>query len=207
VPLDESHRAQGNLEGQIVFNIVTPMQWLQRQSGDLGPSTVTGSAAVLLQQDGLGSFQGTVHESGAIGHNYLFAVAFLDVVDANGKALAFAQSGHVGGQIDLTGPTTDNFKYDGPKDRNVQELIYDKWNAVVNSRTEFRLHVSTDPLSVVEFGVFGLFAELIARLGIAAITGVALFLGNPKVHCHAWGPRPTPPDGVDVGTTCYEDPE
>lgn len=142
----------------------------------LGPSTVTASAEVGLQSDGKASFRGRIHESGLVGHNYLFAVALLDVVDSQGKTLVFAHQGNVKGQLDI-GSSDDEWQVDG---QNL--LISDKWNIAKNSRFEFRLDVSTDPFQAIETATLGLFIAV----GVILIT---LFVSDDKTECE-WFPGP-----------------
>jgi len=159
-------------------------------SGTLGPSTVTASAQVGLQSDGLASFRGHIHESGATGHNYLFAIALLDVKDSQGNTLVFAHEGNVKGQLDI-GSSDDDWQIDG-----LDSVISDKWDIAKNSRFESGLHFSTDPFQVVE--------TVIARLFVAAgVVAVSLFVSDPNTKC-TWGPAGDP-QGAGVEVRCRRD--
>ncbi|MEA2719382.1 MAG: hypothetical protein QOJ39_1246 [Candidatus Eremiobacteraeota bacterium] len=139
-------------------------------SGDLGPSTVTGSVQVGLQSDGTASISSHVRESGAIGHNYVIATALLDVVDSNGNALVFVHEGTVHGTFAI-GKRDDDKQTDGSN-----PLIASQWETVKTSRVQHRLHVSTDPIDAVESVVPALFAAAVA-------VGVVLFAADPKTRC------------------------
>jgi hypothetical protein len=127
-----------------------------------------------IQSDGLASFRGHIHESGAIGHNYLFAIALLDLKDSQGNKLVFAHEGKVSGQLDA-GSSDDNWQTDGHN-----SLISDNWDIAKNSRFQARLHVSTDPLQAIETVITGLFAAV-------GLVAAVLFASDPKTRC-TWGP-------------------
>jgi hypothetical protein len=157
-------------------------------SGTLGPSTVTAWAQVGLQSDGLASFRGHIHESGAVGHNYLFAMALLDLKDNQGNTLVFSQKGSVNGTLDI-GSRDDNWQIDGSN-----SLISDKWDVAKNSRVQAHLKVDTDPFQVLETVVLGLFAA-------AGVVWLVLFGSDPKTKC-TWGPTGDPQGGAGVEVRC-----
>jgi hypothetical protein len=156
-------------------------------SGTLGPSTVTASAQVGIQGDGLASFRGHIHESGAIGHNYLFAIALLDLQDSQGNTLVFAHEGKVNGQLNI-GSSDDDWQTDG---HNV--LISDNWDIAKKSGFHAHLHVSTDPMQAIETIITGGFAAV----GVVAF---ALFASDPETKC-TWGPSGDP-QGAGAGFRC-----
>jgi hypothetical protein len=142
------------------------------QSGTQGPSTVTAWAEVGLQSDGLWSLRGSIHESGAIGHNYVSAVAFLDVKDAAGATVIFVHSGFVDG-LEI-GSRTDDFQSNG-----FSEIVRDHWDKIKSSHVEFQLHVSTDPWQSLEAVVLSLPFATVVVLAV-------IFAGDPKTKC-SWG--------------------
>jgi hypothetical protein len=161
-------------------------------SGTLGPSTVTASAQVGIQSDGLASFRGHIHESGLVGHNYLFAIALRDLKDSKGNPLVFAREGNVKGQADI-GSSDDDWQIDG-----INSLISDNWDTAKNSRFDARLHVSTDPFQVVETIIIGLFAAL-------GVVAVSLFVSDPNTKCE-WSPGPGgDQQGAGSGVICRRD--
>jgi hypothetical protein len=160
-------------------------------SPEQGPSTVSGSAQLGLQSDGCASFFSHVRESGAIGHNYFFSIALLDVVDAQGKMLVFVHEGTVHGI--LPGDRDDDKQTDG-----FNPFIADQWNNVKNSGFEAHLHVSTNPIQALESLVVAFYA---ARIIALAAVGVAIFVSDPKTKCD-WRRAPNG-DGADLN--CHKD--
>ena len=154
-------------------------------SGMLGPSTVSGQAQLALSSDGFWSFRGSVHESGAVGHNYFFAFA-LNVTDSAGKTLAFVQQGSVSGTFDV-GSRDDTWQQDG-----YDPFIVASWDTIRTSGYNARLHVSTDPLQAVEAVLAGLFTA-------AAAAGFAVFAANATCNWQAKGP------GLGVDLVCHKD--
>lgn len=134
-------------------------------SGNLGPSTVTGSAELAIHSDGFWNFRGTIHESGFLGHNYAFAVV-LDELDHSGKAIGKYHEGKVGGTIDPFDSRDDSW-YETYQD----QYISDNWDIIVNSGAKFNLHVSTDPIQVLELAVAPLVAA--AAVGVVILGGKA----------------------------------
>ena len=76
-------------------------------SGPLGPSTTTGEAQIRMTIDGQVTFTGKVHESGAVGHNYVFAMIVDAYHDSAGDALVFLHKGSVNSPIDEFGSPDD----------------------------------------------------------------------------------------------------
>lgn len=132
-------------------------------SGPITSGYVHGFADLGIQSDGRFSFRGQVHEAGAVGDNYLFAVALLDIKDPSGNALCFPQEGWLAGQWDF-GRSDDPFQND-----DFNQLLADQWDTILNSRpdrVEFRLHTSTNPWQVMETVVIGMFVVGVAVLGV-----------------------------------------
>jgi hypothetical protein len=138
-------------------------------SGPLGPSTVTGWGQLGILSDGSWSFRGHVREDGGVGHNYVLAIA-LGFKDPSGKIIAFAHEGSVSGTVAI-GSRDSDWQEDG---HNL--LIADAWDDIKNSGFEARLHVSTDPLEVLETVLVGLIAGAVAA-------GVIIFGASPGVSC------------------------
>jgi len=193
VPADDFHpeEVSGSLT---VCNATFPPQWRRVSSGNLGPGTATGSATIFVQQDGLVNFSGHAHDSGLFGENYVFAMAFLDVVDASGKTLAFARTGQLSGTLGGGDTRSDDWNIAGPDDPAQAALIRDNWEAVMSSRVESRMEVTTDPVEVIEVVVAALFAALGLTFVVLVLTGVA------KVSCNA--AITGGPDSVGVGFIC-----
>lgn len=137
-----------------------PLATLIFDSGEQGPSTTTAWAQVGMQRDGRTSFRGSIHESGAIGHQYISAVAFLDIKDAEGRTLVFAHPGSVAGTW-VVGKSTQDWQDDG-----ISQLVEAQWDQIKNSRIEWKLHVSTDPSDVLGLAAEGLFVGVVV---VAAI--------------------------------------
>ena len=135
-------------------------------SGPLTAGFVHGSAYLFLQSDGGRAWGGKVHESGVVGDNFRFAVALLDVKDADGNVLVFVHEDTVAGQLDI------GFSDKEWNDFGVNQLVKDNWEQVRSTRFEFRLHASTDALQVVET-VF---------VTIAIVVG-AILGGNEVTKC------------------------
>jgi hypothetical protein len=163
-----------------------------RDSGDLGPSTVTGQAKLFLTSEGFWSFSGHVHESGALSHEYAFG-AVLDFVDPDGTAFAFANSGEVHGAL-APGSPDDAWQQNGHDRR-----IGTHWDEIKNAGAHFKLDVNTDAGGIV------------ASIGTILFTGIpqvvyAIGEHNPKVACavdDGANPSndPNAPDGdCQVGT-------
>jgi hypothetical protein len=147
-------------------------QYYNADSGDLGPSTITGRAQLVLFSDGFWTYRGHVHESGAIGHDYAFATV-INYRGPDGKAYAFANSDTVHG-LDV-GSRDSDWQQDGWDQR-----ISAQWDAIASSSWKADLHVSTDAAAVVEL--------ILAGLGLAAVgVGAAIFVGDPNTHCHPRG--------------------
>jgi hypothetical protein len=138
-----------------------------------------------------------VHESGVVGHNYVFAAAFLDVVTSEGKTLIFASpEGTVHGTLDI-GSRASDFQIDGPNDPTLSKFIADNWETVKRSRVEWRLHVSTNPIAVVEAVLVGLFVAVGVGAG-------ALFVSDPNTHCEWFPPADPEHPGLRIITCTNE---
>jgi hypothetical protein len=136
-------------------------------SGRLSALYVHGSAKVYVQSDGLVSFWGSVHESGVVGDNYLFTMAFVDVKDTSGKTLVFVQTGNVKGQLDF-GSSDDPWQRNG-----FEQVVMDQWDTIKNNtRIKSLLHVSTDPWQLTETVVIGLF------IAAGIVIGEVFFFGG-----------------------------
>lgn len=120
-----------------------PAATVTLSSGPLTANHVHGWAQIGLQSNGLTSFRGQVHESGAVGDNYLMTAVLIDVKDSSGGSVAFAHSGTVAGQVDLLRHSDDDWQTD-----RAVELIEAQWETARNSRVEWRLHASTDPIEL-----------------------------------------------------------
>ena len=62
---------------------------------------ISGWTQLGLNSDGTASFRGHVHDSGPTGYNYVLTTVLLDVLDQQGRALAFAHAGSVHGTFDI----------------------------------------------------------------------------------------------------------
>ena len=168
-----------------VRDIVSGLQGLPGQqmlfaTGPLGPSTVTAFAQLMISSEGFWSFRGSIHESGAVGHNYALGMSLLDLKDSSGQVVSFKNEGTVHGRFEF-GSSDDNWQQD-----NQNQLIADNWEIAKNSGMHYDIEVSTDALDVIE-------AALIGALVAAALTGLAFFIGNPNTHCK-WSPSIGPDD-------------
>jgi len=130
-------------------------------SGGVDTGYVHSWAKVFLQSDGLGAFTGHIHESGAVGDNFLMVVTLLDVQDDSGNTLVFQVSGNVAGQVDFGTSDQDwQWNFSVP-------AIAEHWDTVKNNggRIKTTLHVSTNPWYVTEDVVLGVLAAIGIVLG------------------------------------------
>jgi hypothetical protein len=109
---------------------------IRRDSGSLGPSSVSGNAQLYLTSEGFWLFRGHVHESGALSHDYSFGAA-LDFADPSGKGFAFGNSGTVHGTLEP-----------GSRDSDWHQSGYDRrigrhWDELKHAGATFRLEVET----------------------------------------------------------------
>lgn len=192
VPGDEFHPG-GPWTGSVTSEVTLPPRWIRRDiPHDLSALSATGRASVLLQQDGLGSFRGHVHNSGLVGLNFLFAAAFLDVTDAAGNVLTFVHTGEVDGTVVIGSPQRDaDWQDDGPDDPAIRQLARSRWDAVQRSRVEYRLHASVEALPVLETVLLTLFA------GVAA-GGFAVFVVSAAKAISCQFPAAVGDDGIGV---------
>lgn len=128
-------------------------------SGRFAAGNVHASAQLFLQSDGGMLFSGQVHESGAVGDNFVLAMALLDVQDASGNTLVFVHEDTIAGQV---GVGFSDKEWHNP---GFNQLVKDNWDAVKRTRVETRLHVSTDPWQVTETVIGTLFAIVGAVIG------------------------------------------
>jgi len=78
-----------------------PPASITSDSGPLTAGFVHGSAYLFVQSDGGIQWGGKLHESGAVGDNFRFTVALLDVKDAAGNVLVFVHEDTLAGQLDI----------------------------------------------------------------------------------------------------------
>jgi hypothetical protein len=143
---------------------------------------VRGGAQLGIGSDGLYSFRGNLHENGEIGDNYFVAVALLDVHDSSGKTFVAGHDGWLAGQLAF-GDSDDSFQ-----DDRFSQLLKDQWDAAKNSRVQFILHVSTNPLQLTETFVASLFVVVGVVLG-GIFAGKADWQApgtNPDGSWHGW---------------------
>lgn len=139
-------------------------------SGQLGPSTTTGQALVGFTIAGGVSYQGSVHESGFIGHTYTFAMAVYNYRDASGKVFVFLKNGTIGGTVDAFDSRDDSWS-----ESNFDPLIPKQWDSIKKSGWYANLYVDTDAGQVL---------ELVADVVLVAVSAVvAVYLGSPDASC------------------------
>src|SRR5690242_6276482 len=116
IPADDFHPEE--VRGSLVLSEVSlPIQVLTVPSGDLSDDTVSGSATLVIQQDGSVNFRGHVHDSGFFGGNYLVAILFPDVLDDQGRAVTFAHSDNIAGTIGGGDSRDDDWDVSGRANR------------------------------------------------------------------------------------------
>jgi hypothetical protein len=135
--------------------------------GPLGPSTVTGTAHLGLSSDGFWLCRGHVHESGAIGHSYLFTI-LLGIIDDH--ALVLPHKGSVAGTVDV-GSSDDDWT-----DQGHSPLIGKHWEELKKGALSARLDVVTDIGQAIETVMLGLG---IVGAGVA----LAVFAGDSRTDC------------------------
>jgi hypothetical protein len=169
-------------------------------SGRFASGNVHASATLYLQSDGGMSFSGQVHESGVVGDNFVLAMALLDVKDASGNTLVFVHQDTIVGQLNV------GFSEKEWHEPGFNQLVKDNWDAIKHTRVETQLHVSTDPLQLIETVIAGWYA---AKL---LVTGVVIVVISATKACPEgshWECRPvvggSPPNqsgGVSVDVIC-----
>jgi hypothetical protein len=165
----------GEQTGTMDLTVTIQGETVVRDSGTLGPSTVTGSAHLWMNSDGFWTFQGHVHESGFIGHSYAFAIV-LDFLDASGNAPSFVQAGSIHGTDPIdAGSSDDDWQQSGHSD-----LIEQNWDVVKTRGIRSDLHVSTDALSAFEAGIGAVVLALVVTVGVVAGTR---FVSDPRTKC------------------------
>ncbi|MEH2001664.1 MAG: hypothetical protein V7L00_23470 [Nostoc sp.] len=176
-------------------------------SGRFAAGNVHASSQLFLQSDGGMSFSGQVHESGVVGDNFILAMALLDVKDASGNTLVFVHQDTIAGQLDV------GFSNKEWHDFGFNQLVKDNWDAVKHTRVETRLHVSTDPLQLIETVIGGLFAAIGVVIGIISATKACpegshwecrpVVGGSPPSQGGGLRPSPNDPNGgVSVDIIC-----
>jgi len=143
-----------------------PPASITSDSGPLTAGFVHGSAYLFVQSDGGIQWGGKLHESGAVGDNFRFTVALLDVKDAAGNVLVFVHEDTLAGQLDI------GFSDKEWNDPGFNQLVKDNWEQVRRTRFDYHLHASTDPLQAVET------AFVLAAIVVGAIVG-----GNEALQC------------------------
>lgn len=184
---------RGTVSGRDLVRRLTP-QAREVRSGELGPSTVSGRAQLVLFSDGFWTYRGQVHESGLISHDYVFTVA-LDYVDPDGQIYTYAADGTVHGTADI-GSRDDDFQLDGWDQR-----ISANWDAVDAAPWKANLHVSTDVFSAI-VAVAGTLA--VVKIGAAAATAAVLFVASPNTKCSPGGYQDSS-GGAGVEITCRQE--
>ena len=123
------------------------------------------TATLLIQQDGFVNFRGHAHDSGFFGGEYLVAVWFPGVLDAQGRTITFTRVHDIAGTIGGGDSRDDDWDLDGPSDPAMKQFISDHWDAFATSEVRWNMlfdsYAQTD-LSVVLFGLF-------AEIGITAV--------------------------------------
>ena len=193
VPADQFHPDSTTGTFDLV-DVILPMEWRRIPSGDLGPSTVTGNATLLIQQDGLTHFVGHVHDSGFFGESYTFTMAFLDVKDDQNRAPVFAHPGDLSGTVGGGPIRSDDWDIPGPDDQEHKDFIRDNWQQIRTSRVHSELDVSTDPGGPIEVIVAG----IVAAVGITVF--ILYQLGKLEVSCQA--AVEGGPDSLGLGVIC-----
>ena len=137
------------------------------RSGSLLPSSVKGTATLVLCSDGMWEFSGHVHENGFVKHDYAIAAA-PQFVDGAGIALMFGHEGSV------TDSRDDDFVKRG-RDRRISR----HWDQLRNRPVTFHLDVG---LSLDGMGkVLGeIFVGLVT--GIVVVAFAVVFSGKVGAH-------------------------
>lgn len=182
----------GDQHGTIDYTVTIKTETVVRDSGTLGPSTVTGSAHLWLNSDGFWTYQGHIHESGFVGHNYAFAIV-LDFLDPSGKAPSFVQIGSIHGTDPIdAGSSDDDWQQSGH-----DSLIADNWDVIKTRGIRSDLHVSTEPLSALEAAVGAVVLALVAAVGAVA---EGRYLSDSRTHC---APKYVVSDDEDPGAEMH----
>lgn len=147
-------------------------------SGRFVSGYVHADTHLFLQSDGATAFSGQVHESGAVGDNFVMAVALLDVKDAAGRTPVFVHSDTIVGQLEI------GFSDKQWLDIGFNAVIRDQWEAVRTSRIQAVLKTQTDPWQVTELVLLGLFAAFGIAIGsLFVVQGVKQCKENGQWKC------------------------
>jgi hypothetical protein len=122
-------------------------------SGSLLPSSVKGTATLILCSDGMWEFSGHVHENGFLKHNYVLAAA-MHVVDEANRVFAVANDGSV------TDSRDDDFQHRG-WDRRVSA----HWDQLKTGPVTFRLEVGLDRAAMGEL-LLALLTPILIAAGV-----------------------------------------
>jgi hypothetical protein len=187
----------GYLRPVSMLNIIThldglPVDSVAFYSGQLGPSTATGEAWLAFSKNGSWLYWGNVENSGFEGLNYLFVLSVPSHTDANGKVVAFVQTGQLGGTISTSGRS----RSDSWQMADFDPLIVQQWDRIRSDRVQGHLHVSTVGWDVV---------VTVAAILALPVAGIVLATSGGNVHCDQ--PQVVPSEGggagVDVQMGCH----
>src|SRR5690242_2765304 len=163
VPADDFHPEE--LRGSFVLSEVSlPMRVVTVPSGELSDGTVSGSATLVIQQDGFVNYQGHVHNDGLLGGNYLMAIWFPDARDDQGNTVTFIYENRIAGTLGGGDSRDGDWDVSGPSDPALKQLIIDTFGQF-DSSPEANLQFESD----LRIDLETLFLGTLADLGIAAI--------------------------------------
>jgi hypothetical protein len=166
------------IKGEFDFTIdVADIEEIVYDSGPLEAGTVRGWAQLAVHRNGDWFFRGHVHENGFVGDNYAFAIA-LKPIEADADLHYAVQHGTLGGTVDPFDKRDEDWQQPTGND----PVIAQNWNLIrQRGSSAFRsvLHVSTDPLQVLE----AVLDTLAIGVAIAAGAVVVGFLTSPTTKC------------------------
>lgn len=157
VPPDDFHPEE--LKGSLVLSeVALPLRSRTVSSGELGSGVASGSATLLVQQDGSANFQGHVHNSGPLGETYVFAMAFTYIQDDQGRTPVFVHQGDLAGTLGGGGTRSDDWDITGPSDPALAQFIRDNWGDFEITGVVSSLDFNPDLFEAIEKIVAGMFA-------------------------------------------------
>ena len=134
-----------------------------------GLAALGGWAEVVIFDDGTTRWRGHGHDSGVDGYD--FGVSAL-LGDRNGRVIAFAHNGHVGGLI-----TAGSRDHDWDDRSQAQPIIRAYYPGFAAGEFQFRTEYSSDIGTTLESAISFLTSWLVGSTPLGAAVGLVIFVG------------------------------
>ncbi len=175
----------GNQTGTLNLKLSIETESIVHDTGPVRADTVSGFGQLGLNSRGFWSFQGHLHKAAFVGNHYAFAIV-LEHRDPSGKAVAFVQEDTLGGTLDPRSRDSDWQQNDH------STFISDNWEAIRNTGIRWNLHISTDPIQVVEVVLLPL------AVLVGAFAGIFALANDPNTDCEPFPKRRDDDPGIPV---------